>query len=1016
MATKAQLEFTADASGVKTGVEQAKRSLADLGATAVTEGKKAAAGIDAVAAGAKKSADGFSREEGRIRSSIQRVSLDLQTLGKAASEKFEAKISLQGLDATKFQPYIAQLKALEQQQKAAEEALKNTPKSLDKVGVSAAQTAAALRGVPAQFTDIVTSLQGGQNPLTVLLQQGGQLKDMFGGVGPAARALGTYVAGLVSPFTIAGAAVGVLAIALYQATERSTAFNKAIVASGNFAGQTAASLTALSEKIGATVGTQSKAADALTALASSGRIAGGVLEQVGSAVVAQNKLMGTSVEDAVAQYVKLADEPTKASAKLNESLNYLNQATYERIRTLEEQGDKEAATALAQTTLANATLSRMRQVREESGYLARALSFVAREASNMWSNLSNNVASIGARPSIATLREELQKSRSGPLSGSRFEKNREGELEARIAAEEETERLARRSSSLSADRAAAEQAKIAASQRLADQKKATRSRKEQREDELEDFKRDAKTAGLVGKDYDDGVARINAKFKDPKGPKDKTEKAFQDDAAAKMLQTLRQTEASLADQLDGELKITEAQKKQVEFQQLVADLKDKKILTADQKSLIAGKEAIEAQLQKNVELSNQIEYEKKIVEITKKANEEAKEMARTFAGINLSLESSGAGRREQYDRILSTAGLGTRARQEVEAEQQIRSEAQRARRQADEAASKVTGGFDSKEYQDETAKIKGALNEQLNDLREFYAKDRENRESWVVGARQAFSNYTDEASNAAKHTEEAFGNALKGVEDQLTSLFTGGKFDGKKLLGDIGTDLTRNFVKERITGPLSDLAGKAFGGGGALGGLLGSKGGQLGATAMNPLYVRLADSLGGIGSAAGAGSSGGGLLGTLGSLVGAFGGVGAQASVASALPGDSLDNIFRLTGNFAKFDGGGYTGPGGKYDPAGIVHAGEYVFTAESTKSLGVDFLNRLNRRGYADGGYVGAIMGGNLQKAGASEGQTVSVVNHWNVGDIPTMSMLKQAVAGSEARIIGGLRRNRSYGGEASA
>jgi len=71
--------------------------------------------------------------------------------------------------------------------------------SLDRMGMSAKATAAAMRGVPAQFTDIITSLQGGQAPMTVLLQQGGQLKDMFGGVGNAARALSTYVLGLVSP-------------------------------------------------------------------------------------------------------------------------------------------------------------------------------------------------------------------------------------------------------------------------------------------------------------------------------------------------------------------------------------------------------------------------------------------------------------------------------------------------------------------------------------------------------------------------------------------------------------------------------------------------------------------------------------------------------------------------------------------------------------------------------------------------------------------------------------------------
>ena len=66
---------------------------------------------------------------------------------------------------------------------------------VQKLGISERQLAAAMRGVPAQLTDIVVSLQGGQRPLTVLLQQGGQLKDMFGGVVPAARA---FSQGLIS--------------------------------------------------------------------------------------------------------------------------------------------------------------------------------------------------------------------------------------------------------------------------------------------------------------------------------------------------------------------------------------------------------------------------------------------------------------------------------------------------------------------------------------------------------------------------------------------------------------------------------------------------------------------------------------------------------------------------------------------------------------------------------------------------------------------------------------------------
>ncbi|RKR64960.1 lambda family phage tail tape measure protein [Yokenella regensburgei] len=53
------------------------------------------------------------------------------------------------------------------------------------------------------------------------------------------------------------------------------------------------------------------------------------------------------------------------------------------------------------------------------------------------------------------------------------------------------------------------------------------------------------------------------------------------------------------------------------------------------------------------------------------------------------------------------------------------------------------------------------------------------------------------------------------------------------------------------------------------------------------------------------------------------------------------------------YDVGGFTGHGGKYEPAGIVHRGEFVFTKESTSRIGVANLYRV-MRGYATGGLVG--------------------------------------------------------------
>lgn len=64
-----------------------------------------------------------------------------------------------------------------------------------------------------------------------------------------------------------------------------------------------------------------------------------------------------------------------------------------------------------------------------------------------------------------------------------------------------------------------------------------------------------------------------------------------------------------------------------------------------------------------------------------------------------------------------------------------------------------------------------------------------------------------------------------------------------------------------------------------------------------------------------------------------------------------------LLGMLLGFADGGYTGRGGKYEPAGVVHKGEYVMSAAAVKRLGVKNLDALHhnaKRGYADGGYVG--------------------------------------------------------------
>lgn len=97
--------------------------------------------------------------------------------------------------------------------------------------LSAGQLRMATQQLPMQFTDIFTSLAAGQNPMMVMLQQGGQLKDSFGGVGNAAQAMGGYVVGLVNPLTLAAsAAVAGGAAWYYWGREAESAADRAVAA------------------------------------------------------------------------------------------------------------------------------------------------------------------------------------------------------------------------------------------------------------------------------------------------------------------------------------------------------------------------------------------------------------------------------------------------------------------------------------------------------------------------------------------------------------------------------------------------------------------------------------------------------------------------------------------------------------------------------------------------------------------------------------------------------------------
>ena len=420
---------TMDATGVRQGAEDVKTAVRGAARVVESEGRRASEGVEAIGDGAKKGADGLNRETGRMVASIQRAQAAALAGGRQTADYFEALGKQRGLSADVLQPYLDGLRAAEAAQKAA-------TGSLGTMGVSARQTAAALRGVPAQFTDIVTALQGGQAPLTVFLQQGGQLKDMFGGAGQAAQALGGYVLGLINPFTVLAAVAGVVTVGFVQGSKESQEYAKALILSGNAAGVTAGQLQAIASAIDATSGaTESKAAEVLTRLAAAGLVGAENIERFARAAIELELAGGPAAEATAKAFEDLGREPLAASLKLTESTRFLTAAVAEQIAELERQGKTTEAARLAQDAYAKALEERTPQLVARLGLIERAWKGI-KEATK---EAGDAILSIG-RPPVDSLTRDIERLQAEIVRINRFRAFAKPDDQARI--DQDTARVA----------------------------------------------------------------------------------------------------------------------------------------------------------------------------------------------------------------------------------------------------------------------------------------------------------------------------------------------------------------------------------------------------------------------------------------------------------------------------------------------------------------------------------------------------------------------------------------------
>ncbi|OAS04618.1 tail length tape measure protein [Pseudomonas putida] len=368
MTQESRLAVTIDSRGAKRNADDLTGSLQHM----TRAGDAAAASAD----GVSSSLDDQRKELAQL---LGQINPTVAALGRLddMQEKL-AKLKKAGVvESDTFVEYTQRINTMR-------EALGETTTSMNKAGMSAKAYQAALRGVPAQFTDIAVSLQGGQAPLTVFLQQGGQLKDMFGGVLPAAKALGGYVLGLVNPFTVAAAAAGTLALAYYKGSEESDRLTDAIIRNGNAAGTSYSELAGLAEQVAATGTTVGAASKVLEQLAGSGNALTPMYAQITKASLAWSKQTGEDVTKVVQSFNEIAKGPVEAVKKLDAELNFLTASQYANIISLEKQGKTIEAARAATDLYATALSTRSAEMESNLGSLESAWQSLGSFAKKAW--------------------------------------------------------------------------------------------------------------------------------------------------------------------------------------------------------------------------------------------------------------------------------------------------------------------------------------------------------------------------------------------------------------------------------------------------------------------------------------------------------------------------------------------------------------------------------------------------------------------------------------------------------
>ncbi|EFA6786832.1 phage tail tape measure protein [Escherichia coli] len=768
---------------------------------------------------------------------------------------------------------------------AVEQSLNRQALAAQKAGISVGQYKAAMRTLPAQFTDIATQLAGGQNPWLILLQQGGQVKGSFGGMIPMFRGLAGAITLPMVGVTSLAVATGALAYAWYQGDSTLSEFNKTLVLSGNQAGLTADRMLTLSRAGQAAGLTFNQTRESLAALVNAGVRGGEQFDAINQSVARFASASGVEVDKVAEAFGKLTTDPTSGLMAMARQFRNVTAEQIAYVAQLQRSGDEAGALQAANDIATKGFDEQTRRLKENMGTLETWADKTGKAFKSMW----DAILDIGRPESSADMLASAQKAfdeadkkwqwyqsrsqRRGKTSS--FRANLQGAWDDR-----ENARLGLAAATLQSDmEKAGELAARDRAERESSQLKYTGEAQKAYERLLtplekytarqEELNKALKDGKILQADYNTLMASAKKDYestqKKPSGVKVSAGERQEDRAHAAML-ALETELRTLEKHAGANEKISQQRRDLWKAENQYVVLKEaatKRQLSEQEKSLLAHeKETLEYKRQL-ADLGDKVEHQKRLNELAQQAA------------------------RFEQQQSAKQAAISAKARGLTDRQAQRESEEQRLR--------DVYG-----DNPDALAKATSAL-------KNTWSAEEQLRGSWMAGLKSGWGEWAESATDSFSQVKSAATQTFDGIAQNMAAMLTGSEQNWRGFTRSVLSMLTEIFLKQAMVG----------------------------------------------------------IVGRIGSAIGgAFGG-GASASTGTA--------IQAAAANF-HFATGGFTGTGGKYEPAGIVHRGEFVFTKEATSRIGVGNLYRL-MRGYAEGGYVGAA-GGPAQMRRA-EGINFNQNNH---------------------------------------